>query len=285
MPVPILMILTAAGFGASPLLITVAVQHFPPWTLGALRAALGLPLLMIAAGLLWQHRSFALSDLVTAAVGGVLVIAIPFVTMAAGMQYIPSGMGGMLYTTMPLFVLALSVLFLRDEPVSRAQVARIGVGLVGVVLIAGPALLAGGLAQAGLGAAFTLMSPLSYAAGNVWFRRRAPLPPLLLNAGMFAVGVVLMWPAALLIDGRVSVEPTVAVLAGLAALVVLATVAPGLLNYMLVRKAGANRAALAFFLMPGFSVVFGWLFLAERLPSLSFVGLALVIAASLPGRR
>jgi drug/metabolite transporter (DMT)-like permease len=285
MPVPLLLILTAAGFGASPLLISVAVQHFPPWTLGALRAALGLPLLMIAAGLLWQPRSLAVSDLVTAAVGGVLVIAIPFVTMAAGMQYIPSGMGGMLYTTMPLFVLVLSLAFLRDEPVTRAQVLRIGVGLVGVVLIAGPALIAGGLAQAGLGTAFTLLSPLSYAAGNVWFRRRAPLPPLLLNAGMFAVGVVLMWPAALLIDGRVSVEPTLAVLAGLAALVVLATVAPALLNYMLVRKAGANRAALAMFLMPGFSVVFGWLFLAERLPPLSFVGLALVIAASLPGRK
>lgn len=284
MPVPVLLLLTAAFFGASPLLIALGVQYFPPFTLGALRAALGLPLLMIAAGALWVARPYSRSDLVTAAVGGVLVIAIPFVTMAAGMQSIPSGLGGMLYASMPLFTLVLAALFLRDEPVTRAQIGRIALGLAGVTLIAAPALVAGGWAQMGPGTAFTLLSPLSYAAGNVWFRRRAALPPLLLNAGMFAVGAALMWPAALLIDGRVAVAPTPAVLGILAAMVVLTTVAPALTNYMLVRKAGANRASLAMFLMPGFAVVFGWIVLDERLPPLSFLGLALVVLASLPAR-
>ncbi|MBN8211247.1 EamA family transporter, partial [Bacillus sp. NTK071] len=58
------------------------------------------------------------------------------------------------------------------------------------------------------------------------------------------------------------------------------TVAPNLLNYALVQQAGANRAALAMFLMPAFSVVFGMIFRDERLPLLAFGGLALVIAAS-----
>ncbi len=151
---------------------------------------------------------------------------------------------------------------------------------MGVVLIAGPSFLAGGLGQAGLGTLFTLCSPLSYAAGNVWFRRRKPVPPLLLNAGMFAVGAVAVWPVALLIDGRVAVEPSGSVLAILVALVVLATVAPALLNYMLVQRAGANKASLAMFLMPGFAVVFGMIFLGEQLPLLAFIGLALVILAA-----
>jgi drug/metabolite transporter (DMT)-like permease len=280
MPTPLLLILTAAGFGASPLLITLAVAYFPPWTLAALRAGLGLPLLLIAAGLIGRGTWGGREALVTALVGGVLVIAIPFVTMAAGMQYIPSGMGGMLYATMPVFTLALAALFLRDEPATLEQSIRIGLGLVGVVLIAGPSFLAGGLAQAGLGTLFTLMSPLSYAAGNVWFRRRKPVPPLLLNAGMFAVGAVAVWPLALLIDGRVAVEPSGTVLGILVALVVLSTVAPALLNYMLVQRAGANRASLAMFLMPGFAVIFGMIFLGERLPMLAFVGLALVILAA-----
>jgi drug/metabolite transporter (DMT)-like permease len=124
------------------------------------------------------------------------------------------------------------------------------------------------------------MSPLSYAAGNVWFRRRKPVPPLLLNAAMFAVGAVAVWPIALLIDGRVAVEPSMAVLGILLALVVLSTVAPALLNYTLVQRAGANKASLAMFLMPGFSVVFGMIFLGERLPLLAFLGLILVILAA-----
>ena len=66
----------------------------------------------------------------------------------------------------------------------------------------------------------------------------------------------------------------------LLALVVFATVAPNLLNYALVQQAGANKAALAMFLMPGFSVLFGMVFRDERLPMIAFAGLALVIAAS-----
>jgi drug/metabolite transporter (DMT)-like permease len=280
MPIPLLLVLSAAGFGASPLLIALNVGHFPPWTLAALRAALGLPLLVIAAGLLGGARRPDGHDLLTIVIGGVLVVAIPFVSMAAGMQYIPTGMGGMLYATMPLFTLGLAALFLKDEPATLEQALRIGAGLLGVVLIAGPGLLADGLGQAGLGTALTLISPLSYAAGNVWFRRRRAMPPLVLSAGMFAVGTVTVWPLALLIEGTPQVAPTPAVLALLAALVVLATVAPNLLNYALVSRAGANKAALAMFLMPGFAVVFGMIFRGERLPLLAFVGLALVIAAS-----
>ena len=286
MPTSLLLILTAAGFGASPLLIAEAVAYFPPWTLAALRAALGLPLLLLAAGALGPQRRPSRYDLLTALVGGTLVVTIPFVSMAAGMQYIPSGMGGMLYATMPLFTLALAALFLADEPASLGQAIRIGTGLIGVAMISIPAIRAGGFAEAGFGTLMVLISPLSYAAGNVWFRRRRKMAPLVLSAGMFAVGALTVWPMALLIDGRVAVEPSVAVIGTLAALVVLATIAPNLLNYALVQRAGANRAALAMFLMPAFSVVFGMIFRGERLPMLAFVGLALVILAStarLPG--
>lgn len=280
MPTPLLLILTAAGFGASPLLIALAVAYFPPWTLAALRSAFALPLLLIAAGVFGSGLRLSRHDLLTALVGGVLVVSIPFVSMAAGMQYIPTGMGGMLYATMPLFTLALAAFFLADEPATLEQEIRIGIGMVGVVLISIPAILSGGLAEAGLGTLLTLISPLSYAAGNVWFRRREKMSPMVLSAGMFAVGVVTVWPVALLVDGAVQVTPSPYVLLVLLALVVLATVAPNLLNYALVRRAGANRAALAMFLMPAFSVVFGMIFLGERLPVLAFGGLALVIAAS-----
>lgn len=280
MPTSLLLILTAAGFGASPLLIAEAVAHFPPWTLAALRAALGLPLLLLAAGALGPQRRPSRHDLLTALVGGTLVVTIPFVSMAAGMQYIPSGMGGMLYATMPLFTLALAALFLADEPASAEQALRIGTGLIGVAMISVPAIQAGGFAQAGFGTLMVLISPLSYAAGNVWFRRRRKMAPLVLSAGMFAVGALTVWPMALLIDGRVTVEPSLSVIGTLAALVVLATIAPNLLNYALVQRAGANKAALAMFLMPAFSVLFGMVFRGERLPMLAFVGLALVILAS-----
>jgi drug/metabolite transporter (DMT)-like permease len=280
MPTPILLILSAAGFGASTLLIGLNVVHFPPWTLAALRSALGLPLLVLVAGFMGAQKRPTLHDVITIIMGGVFVVAIPFVSMAAGMQYIPTGMGGMLYATMPLFTLGLAALFLKDEPATLEQGIRIAIGVVGVLLIAGPGLISDGLGQAGLGTALTLISPFSYAAGNVWFRRRRKMQPFMLSAGMFLVGTVTVWPLALLIDGPVHVEPTGYVIFILLALVVFATVAPNLLNYALVQQAGANKAALAMFMMPGFSVLFGMVFRGERLPMIAFAGLALVIAAS-----
>jgi len=287
MPTPLLLILSAAGFGASTLLLGLNVEYFPPWTLAALRSAIGLPLLVIVAGMTGPQKLPSWHDVVTVTAGGVFVVAIPFVSMAAGMQYIPTGMGGMLYATMPLFTLGLAALFLKDEPATLEQGIRIAIGIVGVLLIAGPGLIADGLGQAGLGTALTLISPLSYAAGNVWFRRRRKMQPFMLSAGMFLVGTVVVWPLALLIDGPVQVEPTGYVIFILLALVVFATVAPNLLNYALVQQAGANKAALAMFMMPGFSVLFGFVFRDERLPLIAFAGLALVIVASaarLPAR-
>ena len=175
-------------------------------------------------------------------------------------------MGGMLYATMPLFTMGLAAAFLTDEPATCEQGLRIGTGIFGVGLIAGPGLLADEFGQAGLGTLLTLISPLSYAAGNVWFRRRRKMAPLMLSAGMFAVGAVTVWPLALLIDGAPQVAPTRHVLLVLTALVLLATVAPNLLNYALVQQAGANRAALAMFLIRRSAWCSAWCFATSGCP-------------------
>lgn len=275
-----LLLLTAASFGAAPALISVAGEHHKPWQLAALRAGLGLPCLILAAALFSELRWPSRTDRMTAAIGGVLIVAIPFVTMAAGLRHVPSGLGGVLYSAMPLFTFALSAVFLDDEPLDWRSAARIAVGLAGVCLIAGPQIVADGLGRAGLGALLVLLAPLSYAMGGVWLRMRPPARPLLLGSGMFAVGAALTAPIALVMEGPPRLGLSSAGLPALLALVVLATALPAVLNYLLVRRAGANRAALVMFLMPGFAVVYGAVFLGERLDARTFAGLALVIAAS-----
>jgi drug/metabolite transporter (DMT)-like permease len=279
----LLLFATAATFGASPLLISLTVEHFPPWQLAALRAALGCPLLLVAAFAMGQIRRPEPGAVVTAMVAGVLIVAAPFVLMAAGMQYIPSGLGGMLYASMPIFTLALTFFFAREERIRPADLARVAVGLTGVCLIAGPSLVADGLAAAGLGAALTLLAPLSYAAGNVWLRQRQAVPPLLLNAGMFAAGAVITLPMALVIDGLPSTDTPAIALVLLVVLIAAATVLPAVLNYLLIRRAGANKAALVMFLMPGFALLYGAVFLGERSPLVAFTGLLLVVAAATSG--
>jgi threonine/homoserine efflux transporter RhtA len=109
------------------------------------------------------------------------------------------------------------------------------------------------------------------------------VPPLLLNAGMFAAGAVITLPMALVIDGLPSTDTPAIALVLLVVLIAAATVLPAVLNYLLIRRAGANKAALVMFLMPGFALLYGAVFLGERSPLVAFTGLLLVVAAATSG--
>ena len=134
----------------------------------------------------------------------------------------------------------------------------------------------------GLAVLVTLLAPLSYALGSVLLRRRPPVNPLRLTAGMFLVGQVVMAPVVLaagspnldgLLGGRVIV-----LLVGLA---LLGTATPAFLNYLLIMRAGATNASLVMFLMPVIAVALGTAILGEPVSPNLFGGLACIILGSL----
>lgn len=280
---PVLLFATAATFGASPALISVSVDQFQPVQLAGLRAAFGFPILLIVALVMGQIRRLSTPDLATLAVGGVLLIAVPFAVMAAGLQTVPSGLGGMLYASMPVFTLALTRLFTTDERPTIIDALCVTIGIIGVAIIAGPSFVVNGVTGAGAGVLLILLAPLSYAAGNVWLKLRPSVPPLLLTAGMFGIGAILTLPLSFALEGGIDVNSVLAAGGPLFALVAFATALPAVLNYALVRQSGANMASYVMFLMPGFAVLYGATFLGERLPPSAFVGLALVVSAAVGG--
>jgi drug/metabolite transporter (DMT)-like permease len=67
----------------------------------------------------------------------------------------------------------------------------------------------------------------------------------------------------------------------LIALAIVGTILPAALNYLLVQRVGATRASVAMFLMPLIAVLFGVVFLDERLGLHALVGMGLILAGSL----
>ena len=68
----------------------------------------------------------ALLALVLAALG---VVVIPYCALAIGQQTIPSGLSGILYSTMPLFTLLSAHVVLHDERLGVRKVIGIGLGI------------------------------------------------------------------------------------------------------------------------------------------------------------
>lgn len=276
----LLLLATAASFAASPALNKALVTALDPLTLAFLRAVIAAPLMWVIVFADPRARAGRVG-LGEAALLGFLLVVIPFVAMAWGLQRIASGLGGILYGAMPLFTAAFAWLFLRGERLGVVGLIGLLFGLVGVVLVIGVDVLIDGVGRNVAGEMVTLLAPLSYALGVIVLRRMGTLQPLRLTAAMLGISAVALAPAAVLISPDLLMALSARQWFALVALATAATALPAWLNQRLVATAGAVNASLAMFVMPPLAVIYGWFAFGERLGAGALVGMVMIVAAGL----
>jgi drug/metabolite transporter (DMT)-like permease len=260
-----LLLVTAMTFATSLPFNNVLVTSISPILLALLRAMLAFPAMWLLA--YWRGGGLPANreEWWTSAVGGLLIVAVPFSAIAWGQQRIASGLGGVLYGSMPLMTAAFAHFLIAEERMTLRKLVGLAVGSCGLIIALGPSALLG-LGRAPLGEAVTLIAPLSYALGSVLLKRRPPMNPLRLTAGMFLVGEVVMLPAALIETpgyqefSHLLAPATAGLLLGLA---VAGTAVPAFLNYLLIVRSGALGASLVMFIMPVFALIMGTAILGE----------------------
>jgi drug/metabolite transporter (DMT)-like permease len=213
---------------------------------------------------------------------GLLNNLIPFALIVWGQTQIASGLAAILNATTPLFT-ALVVHYLAKDERERLTGNRllgVVVGLVGVVLIVGPASLAGlGLhlmAQiAVLGAAF------SYGLANNFGRRfrAAGVAPLVAAAGQDCATSDMSLPLMLLIDRpwELAAWPHLSTVTALIGLGLLSTALAYVIFFRLLSGAGAVNVALVTLLVPASAIMLGALAFGERLDWNELIGMAVIL--------
>ena len=274
-----LLALTAALFASAFFLNKIAVASLPPLTVAAgrvaLAAAIALAILHLTGGRLPAPGRAWRPLLVV----GLLTTAVPFTGIAWGQRYIDSGLAGIIYGTIPIFTVLFAHFLTADERFTARRGVGVAVGLGGVVLIFGPAALAG-IGDSLLGSGLTLMAATSHALGAIYVRRCARLSPVVLTAGQLVCGMLLLAPLSLLVDAPWRLQPTTAALAAVGAVAVVGTAVPLLITFWLIQRIGATNTSLLAFLMPVMAVCFGAVLLGEWLPWQAFAGLALILAGA-----
>lgn len=159
------------GWGTTYLANHFLLRELPPFIIGTLRFLLaGLLALtwVIARGELRLQRS----DIGGALIGGVLLIAVGQGALIYANLHLPTGMLAMLYTTLPLWSVALEWLLGERPPLWVLVGLAVSVG--GIVLLMGNGLghAAGPLQW--LSGALVLSATLLWAIGAWWLRQRAP---------------------------------------------------------------------------------------------------------------
>jgi drug/metabolite transporter (DMT)-like permease len=273
-----LLFLLAAIWGGSYALIKVAVEDVEPAPMMAIRA-LGGGLMLAAYLALTLGGRRAAVEVATnwrpSLFLGAFNAALPFWLVAWGEKHVDSSVAGIAQATVPIFTFLLAVRFLPHEPVGPARIGGVGLGFLGVVVLAGFDPRGGWLAVAGTLA--VVLSSVSYASSGVYgqLQVRTVAGPVLATGSMLAGGVILL-PLALF--QLPSARPDAEAIASIVALTVLGTALAQLILFRMLRLYGSRRLSLVTYLMPGFAIVYGALLLDESVSVAALAGLALILA-------
>ncbi|WP_022728032.1 DMT family transporter [Fodinicurvata sediminis] len=265
-------------WGGAFFFVGVAVKSLPPLTIVALRLGL-------AASALWcvcllRGVTLPRSPAIWRAflVMGVFNNAIPFSLIVWGQSQIASGLASILNATTPLFTVVLAGIFLADERVTGLKLSGVFVGLVGTVVMIGPAVLTGREASA-LAQLAILGAALSYASAAVFGRRFRDLGvhPLMTATGQVTMSSLILVPLALLVDRPFTLDlPPAEVWLAILALALLSTALAYILYFRILSLAGATSVQLVTFLVPVTAILLGALVLGERLAPQHFAGMGLI---------
>ncbi|PFH08472.1 threonine/homoserine efflux transporter RhtA [Collimonas sp. PA-H2] len=265
--------LLAAIWGASFLFLRIAAPEFGPLALIALRvgiAALVLTPVLRSAPARRQLRAKAWPLLVV----GISNSAIPFGLFAYSTLYVNAGLDAILNATTPIWTALIAAAWFQAG-LGRRQIAGLLLGLAGVVLLVWDTLGAG-IAGVPLAIAAALLATVCYGfAVNYSKRHLAGIQPLVVAFGSQFFAAIVLLPVALPFWPRQAIAASTWMC--VAALGVVCTGLAYILYFRLIERVGAAYAASVTFLIPVFGLIWGALFLGEKVTPSMLAGCAVVL--------
>ena len=267
------LVVLAALWGGSFLFMRYAAPAFGPLPLIWLRVAVAAvclaPLLLLRRqGRALREHAFGI------AVVGVFSSALPFALIAWAMLSITAGLASILNATVPIFTALIGALWLQER-LGAVRTAGLVVGFCGVLLLAADQ---ADFKPGGSGWAIIamLLATLSYGlAANLARRLLGEVPVLVNAAGSQIVAAIVLTPFALWFWPEES--PGGLAWSAAIALGVACTALAFLIFFRLIANVGAARAVTVTFLIPLFGILWGSIFLGERLDAGMLVGGAIVV--------
>lgn len=254
--------------------IKVGVSDVPPVWFACLRYMVATACLF---GVVGVRRELALpsrSDWTLVFVSGLLQMGAFSALTGLALLVLPPGRASVLAFSTPLWVVPLAAWRLREHASSRA-LAGVALGLIGVLVIASPALQRGGRAQ---GAAYAMLlgASAAWAVSIVFVRgHRFESSPLALAPWQMLVAALVLAPVAMLVEGA----PRAIGPRGIAALVYVAPVATAFAYWAVVevgRHFRASTISMALLATPSLGLLISAATLGETVSGSLVAGVILV---------
>jgi drug/metabolite transporter (DMT)-like permease len=269
-------------WGATWIATKAGIAAVPPFFFGAARYVLASAVLVF---MVRDLRAVFAGRALRVIVSGMLVVVGTYAFIYWGMQYVASGVSGVVNMSMnPVCLFGLAILFGQERPTWRHAVALVlGVGGL-LLLFSGKATMTGDTMEL-WGAAALVAGSLCYCVGSVLSRPLLDqVSPLQLTAAQGLVGAVGLSVLSLLVEPvsgtTFAALLTPAPLAGVLFLVVAGTFIAYTIFLRLMRDWGASRAGLYSFVSPVVALILGAIVYAEPLTWREITGAAIMLLAA-----
>jgi drug/metabolite transporter (DMT)-like permease len=274
------LVFLALGFlwGSSYLFIKIGVDHgLQPFTLIMFRLGIGLVLLASVVAYFREPLPRDPRMYGHLFVMGVVNIAIPFTLITFAEQVVDSSLASVINSAVPLFVIVIAALFLRDEQITVNRLVGLVVGFVGVAILVGLDITNLGSANT-LGEIALLGATISYAIGGVYSKAHVHgLRPMIPALFQVFFGFVVVSVLALLTEHPFAAVPVPEALFAVVWLGLLGSGLAYLSYFRILQRWGATRASMVAYLLPVVGIALGALVLQEPIAPSTFLGTALVI--------
>jgi drug/metabolite transporter (DMT)-like permease len=267
----------AALWGASFLFIRIASQVFGPLlTIQGRVTIAGVALLIFL--IITRRSAYFKQRWKQYLIIGTLNAAIPFTLIATAELTLPASMSAILNSLTPLFT-ALVVWGWMNEKLTARKWVGIGVGTIGVAILVGWSSLPLTYETA-IAIGISVLSTISYAFAGVYAKKAfAGVPPLALATGQQVGAAVILIPfTAMNLPHLTNNISTVAVLS-VVGLALFCTAIAYLLYFYLIESVGPTKTLSVTFLIPIFGIVWGMIFLQEKLTFGMIIGLVIILSS------
>jgi drug/metabolite transporter (DMT)-like permease len=289
-------------WGSTYFAIRVSLEHIPPMLVGGLRYLLA-GILMLLWCLVTKEKIFSWRVMRPAIVSGLLLLLVGNGGLIWAEQYVPSSLAAILLAAGPIWFVVLDKGKWKENLRSKATIAGLIVGSVGVLLLFGEQLAgetAGGAGAGGTGAGagttgggnmavialvVLVLAAISWAAGSLYSKYKAAGNSNAVNAGwqMMAAGIAFI-PCSLVRGEWAHFRPGEVTTSSWLAIAYLVTFG-SLLGYSafvwLLQVRPATQVSTHAYVNPVVAVLLGVIFAGEHLSFLQLLGLMVILGSVL----
>jgi drug/metabolite transporter (DMT)-like permease len=272
-------VLLSLIWGTTWAAIRIGLEGIPPFTGVAARFAIAAVILLVYARATGVSMGHSRRERWLWVSNAVLSFSASYGVVYWAEQWVPSGLGAVIFSTYPLMIAVMSHFALPGERLTPLSVGGILLGFAGVAVIFSTDFEALGGRQVMIASLVMLISPLTAAASSVIVKRYgAGVHPVSLTAIPMGMTAGLMAALALGLERHREIVLDTVSVSALLYLAIFGSAVTFTLYYWLLARIPATRAALIAYMIPVVAVFVGAVFLDEPITTHSLIGSALVIA-------